>query len=83
MLYNNNCTRPARTERPITASLIPYAAAAFFFLPVEVGSEELLVPVPDDPTPLFASAVVLQVKVPWITLFFMLWKVVQSIVAVD
>jgi len=59
MLYNNICKSPPMTERPATASLTPYEAAAPL---VPVAEEE-------DPEEVgepreVASAVVLQVNVP-------------------
>jgi len=68
MLYSNICKRPPNTERPATASLTPNEAAAPL-LWVALGLDPLLVP--DDGVPEVrevASAVVLQVKVPWMTL---------------
>jgi len=61
MLYNNICRSPPITERPATASLIPYEAAAPLLL-VDEGDD-----VPEevvDPPRVVASAVVLQINVP-------------------
>jgi len=82
MLYNNICRSPPITERPAAASLRPYDAAAPLLL-VEEALDEVPVVV-EDPRVL-ASAVVLQMKTPWMT--FPPWasaeKPLQSIWAVD
>jgi len=82
MLYNNICKSPPRTERPAAASLKPYDTAAPLLL-VDEALELLPVDV-DDPREL-ASAVVLQMKVPWMTFPVpaSAWKPLQSIWAVD
>ena len=82
MLYNNIPRRPPTTERPAIAGLAPNELAA---LPVEDGDEPLEVEVPSESSsrPDLASAVVLQVKVPWMTLPSSSSKPEQSISAVD
>jgi hypothetical protein len=68
MLYNNIRRRPPTTETPTAAELIPYDTAAAF--EVELAPAPVPVVVPDpvaDPTPLLASAVVMQVYLPRMT----------------
>jgi len=83
MLYSNICKRPPTTERPATASLTPKEAAAPL-LDVALALDPLLVPDEEDDVPEVrevASAVVLQVKVPWMTLLTPAsdWNPLQSI----
>jgi len=81
MLYKNICRSPPMTERPATAPLTPNETAAPLVL---VAEAELPVVVPVVPPMLVASAVVLQVYVPWMILEVCSEsKVLQSIWAVD
>lgn len=61
MLYNNICKSPPMTERPATASLIPYETAAPLLLVDEADDPD---PVVDEEPRVVASAVVLQMYVP-------------------
>jgi len=80
MPYNNICRRPPMTERPIRPSFTPYETAAPLVLVAVEEDPEVV----DEPR-VVASAVVLQMKVPWITLPDPAsdWKPLQSIWAVD
>lgn len=65
-LSHNICKSPPTTERPAAISLTPYNTAAPFML---VGLALEPVPVVDeDPSRVLVVSVVLQMKVPWITL---------------
>jgi hypothetical protein len=61
MLYNNICRSPPTTERPATASLIPYETAAPLLPVAEAVPPEAVVVV--EPR-VVASAVVMQMYVP-------------------
>ncbi len=80
MLYNNICKSPPRTEIPAATSLKLYDAAA----PLLLVADALELDDVEEPIEL-ASAVVLQVKVPWITLPLPAsdWKPLQSICCSD
>jgi hypothetical protein len=66
MLYNNICIKLPTNPRPAATSLTPYVTAEAFLVLVEVELVPVLVPL--ELTPLVASAVVLHVNVPWMTL---------------
>jgi hypothetical protein len=64
MLYNNICNNPPSTENAATDSLMPYDTAA----PLLVEVDPELLPVDVDDPRVVALAVVLQMKVPRMTL---------------